>query len=172
MSEEYSHEIGKTITYLTSFFTHTALAYATQDKKQFEMPCKINRPFMEVMNMPMTMLVGTAVAVVDMCKAEHFCCIKLDSNFKERDIQEWLTLYRRCTGIVIINCEDSMSLSDAAWEILSAHANEMTVAVISKVHGETLLKLIGSDMVFTPQTLTRFLYVKIFPKQSGMCYYS
>lgn len=153
-----------------SFSTHLALACAAQDGRYYEMPCKVNRPIIQLMNRPMTMLVGSAIAAVRSCKEEHFCCVELKSDNKEQDIHEWFDLFEGSAGVIVVNFKESVHLSDDCWKAVSVHSKEMTVAVVSKGRGELLLNILGSDMTYAPDAPSiRFVNVKIFPSLSGMC---
>ena len=116
------------------------------------------------------MLVGYAAAAVGLCKEEHFCCAKLQSDRQTQEIFDWCAHCKMegFAGIILVNFKDDLSLSDDSWKILLAHKQDMTVVVVPKGQGESLLQILGSDMTSAPDTLTRFVHVKIFPKKSGM----
>lgn len=151
--------------------THIALMYATQERK-FEMPCKANRSFVQLMNKPPIMLIGQSAAAVGLCKEEHFCCVELKPESKVQEICDACTQCKVSgfAGIILVNFKDDVSLSEASWELALAHKE--TVVVVPKRQGDTLLKILGTDMDYAPETLTRFVYVKIFPKLSGMFHQS
>lgn len=144
--------------------------YLTQDGKCFEMPCKANKSCVQLVKKPLTKLLGHAAAADGLCKEEHFWCVQLkpDSN-----LQEICDFCGQCmvagfAGIILVNFEDDVTLSEAFWKIVVDH--EVTVVVVPKRHGDTFLKMLGGDMTHAPPKLTQFVNVKVFLKQSGMCH--
>ena len=151
-------------------FVHTALVFSGQDGKYYEMPCKVNRSLVQLVKRPLTKLVGHAAAADGLCKDEHFSCFELKPD---NDLQGICDFCSQCTaegfaGIILVNFSDDLSLSEASWKIVQDH--KVTVVIVPKFHGDTLLKMLGPDVTHAPPTLTRFVHVKIYPKQSGMCH--
>ena len=151
-------------------FVHTALVYEGQNGKLHEMPCKVNRSLVQLVKRPLTKLVGHAAAADRLCKEEHFSCFELRP---EDDLQEICDFCSQCmvegfAGIILVNFNDDVSLPEASWKIVLDH--KVTVIVVSKRRGDTLLKMLEHDVTHASPTLTRFVHVKIYPKQSGMCH--
>ena len=151
-------------------FVHTALVFSGQDGKYYEMPCKANRSLVQLVKRPLTKLVGHAAAADGLCKDEHFSCFELKPD---NDLQGICESCSQCmvegfAGIIMVNFNDDVSLPEASWKIVLDQ--KVTVVVVPKCHGDTLLKMLECDVTYAPPTLTRFVYVKIYPKQSGMCH--
>lgn len=149
--------------------TLIALIYVAHERC-YELPCKVNKSFKDFMNLPLTVLLGHAAAADGLCKKEHFCCVELKSDSNLQDICDACSQWKvqGFAGIILVNFKDDVSLSEASWMIAQAHKE--TVVVVPRRLGVTLLRIFGSDMAIAPPTLTRFVYVKIFPKKSGMCH--
>ena len=142
----------------------------TQERKYFEMPCKVNKSITQLMNRPLTMLLGYAAAAGGLCKDKHFWCVELKSEKDIQKICDWCSACKVAgyAGIILVNFRDDVSLSEASWKIVLGR--EETVVVVPKCSGVTLLEIFGSDMQYSPDSLTRSVSVKIYPKRSGMCH--
>ena len=151
-------------------FVHTALVYEGQDGKLHEMPCKVNRSLVQLVKRPLTKLVGHATAADGLCKEEHFSCFELKPEDNLQGICDFCSqcTVERFAGIILVNFNDDVSLPEDSWKIVLDH--KVTVVVVPKCHGDVLLKMLGRDVTHAPPTLTRFVNVKIYPKQSGMCH--
>lgn len=151
-------------------FVHTALVFYGQDGKYHEMPCKVNRSLVQLVNRPLTKLVGHAAAADRLCKDEHFSCFELKPD---DDLQGICDSCSQCmvegfAGMILVNFIDDVSLTETSWKIVLNQ--KVTVIVVPKCHGDTLLKILEGDVTHAPPTLSRFVFVKIYPQQSGMCH--
>lgn len=116
------------------------------------------------------MLLGSAAAAGGLCKDEHFWCVQLRSDSNVQEICDWCSAWKvkGFAGIIFVNFKDDVFLSEASWNFVLGHKE--TVVVVPKRQSVALLDLLGSDMEYTPHSLTRFVSVKIYPKRSGMCH--
>ena len=129
------------------WFIHIALMYYTWDGKYCEMPCKVNKSCVQLVQKPWTMLLGHAAAAGGLCKDEHFWCVELKP---ESDVHEICDFCSQCmvagfAGIILVNFKDDVSLSEAFWKIVVDH--QVTVVVVPKRHGDTFLEMMGGDMM-------------------------